>query len=54
VALLDKALREFLVVDEAHAFSGAEGAEAACLLRRLRCFCGWNPAQTACVVKEAV
>jgi hypothetical protein len=31
---------EFLVFDEAHTFLGAQGAETACLIRRLRTFCG--------------
>jgi hypothetical protein len=31
---------EFLVFDEAHTFRGAQGAETACLVRRLRTFCG--------------
>ena len=31
---------EFLVFDEAHTFRGAQGAETACLIRRLRTFCG--------------
>lgn len=31
---------EYLVFDEAHTFRGAQGAETACLIRRLRTFCG--------------
>ena len=38
VRLFDGARLEFLVFDEAHSWSGAEGAEAACLVSRLRSF----------------
>ena len=31
---------DFLVFDEAHTFTGALGSETACLIRRLRAFCG--------------
>jgi len=34
--LFDNALLEFFVFDEAHTFTGAQGAETACLIRRLR------------------
>ena len=44
---------DFLVVDEAHTFSGATGAETACLLRRLRSFCGKTPEDTVCVATSA-
>lgn len=44
---------DFLVVDEAHTFSGANGAETACLLRRLRSFCGKSAAETVCVATSA-
>ena len=30
---------DFLVFDEAHTFTGALGAETACMIRRLRAFC---------------
>ncbi len=43
VELFDGARLDFLVFDEAHTFSGAEGAETACLIRRLRTFCGRSP-----------
>jgi hypothetical protein len=43
VGLFEGAPLEFLVFDEAHTFRGAQGAETACLIRRLRTFCGRRP-----------
>lgn len=43
----------FLVVDEAHAFSGAIGAETAALIRRLRAFCGRQAGETVCIGTSA-
>ena len=40
VELFAGARLDFLVFDEAHTFTGAQGAETACLIRRLRAFCG--------------
>lgn len=51
--LFDNARLEFLVFDEAHTFSGAQGAETACLIRRLRAYCGKDEASTACVATSA-
>lgn len=53
VTLFDNARLEFLVFDEAHTFSGASGAETACLIRRLRAFCGKRADQTVCVATSA-
>ena len=53
VELFDGARLEFLVVDEAHTFRGASGAETACLIRRLRAFCGQGVAETTCVATSA-
>lgn len=53
VELFDGASLEFLIADEAHTFSGAIGAEAACLLRRLRTFCGRDAKHTICVATSA-
>ncbi len=53
VELFDDARLEFLVFDEAHTFSGAAGAETACLIRRLRAFCGKKPEDTVCVATSA-
>ena len=44
---------EFLVFDEAHTLRGAQGAENACLVRRLRTFCGRQAGQTVCVATSA-
>src|ERR1019366_3997520 len=44
---------DFLVADEAHTFSGANGAETACLLRRLRSFCGKSAEETVGIATSA-
>jgi ATP-dependent helicase YprA (DUF1998 family) len=44
---------DFLVADEAHTFSGANGAETACLVRRLRSFCGRSAEETICIATSA-
>lgn len=44
---------EFLVFDEAHTFRGAQGAETACLIRRLRTFCGKQPHQVRHIATSA-
>ena len=44
---------EFLVFDEAHTFRGVQGAETACLVRRLRTFCGREPHQVRHVATSA-
>ncbi len=51
IEMFDEARLDYLVFDEAHTFSGAEGAETACLIRRLRAFCG-NP-KTVCIAASA-
>lgn len=51
--LFDNARLEFIVFDEAHTFSGAAGAEAATLIRRLRAYCNRTPAETVCVATSA-
>ena len=53
VELFTDARLDFLVFDEAHTFTGAQGAEAACLIRRLRAFCGLKETQTVCVATSA-
>lgn len=47
VELFDNARLDVLVVDEAHTFAGAQGAETACLIRRLRAFCRSASSATA-------
>jgi len=51
--LFDNARLEFLVFDEAHTFTGANGAETACLIRRLRAYCGKDVHSTTCVATSA-
>ncbi|MCO5106225.1 MAG: DEAD/DEAH box helicase [Burkholderiaceae bacterium] len=51
--LFDGARLEYLVFDEAHTFSGAQGAETACLIRRLRAYCGKTEASTTCIATSA-
>lgn len=51
--LFEDATLDYLVFDEAHTFSGAAGAETACLVRRLRNFCGKSPEETVCVATSA-
>jgi len=53
ISLFDNASLDFLVFDEAHTFSGANGAETACLVRRLRTFCGKAPTETVCIATSA-
>ena len=53
VELFQEARLDFLVFDEAHTFSGAIGSETACLIRRLRAFCGRDPRDTVCVATSA-
>ena len=44
---------DYLIFDEAHTFTGAQGAETACLIRRLRAFCGRREGDTVCVATSA-
>jgi len=53
VELFAGARLDFLVFDEAHTFTGAQGAETACLIRRLRSFCGRGAEDTVCVATSA-
>ena len=53
VELFADARLDYLVFDEAHTFTGALGAEAACLVRRLRAFCRADAAHTTCVATSA-
>jgi RAD3-like DEAD/DEAH box helicase len=53
VGLFEGAPLEFLVFDEAHTFRGAQGAETACLIRRLRAFCGKEVSDVTCVATSA-
>ena len=51
--LFQGARLDYLVFDEAHTFTGAMGAETACLIRRLRAFCGRQAEDTVCVATSA-
>ncbi len=53
VELFANARLDFLVFDEAHTYTGARGAETACLIRRLRSFCGRDANETVCVATSA-
>lgn len=53
VEMFNEAQLNFLVFDEAHTFTGATGAETACLIRRLRSFCGKKPNETVCIATSA-
>jgi ATP-dependent helicase YprA (DUF1998 family) len=53
VELFTGARLDFLVSDEAHTFTGARGAETACLIRRLRAFFGRDAKDTVCVATSA-
>ena len=53
IELFHNAHLDYLVFDEAHTFTGANGAETACLIRRLRAFCGRTPSQTTCIATSA-
>ena len=53
VELFDDARLDFLVFDEAHTYGGAAGAETACLIRRLRSFCGKSTNETVCIATSA-
>lgn len=53
VELFEGARLDFLVFDEAHTFTGAQGAETACLIRRLRRFVGRSANATTCIATSA-
>lgn len=44
---------QYLVFDEAHTYSGAMGAETACLIRRLRAFCRKSADDVTCIGTSA-
>ena len=53
IELFSDARLDFLVFDEAHTFTGALGAETACLIRRLRASCNAEVGHTICVATSA-
>ena len=44
---------KFIVFDEAHTYSGASGAEVACLIRRIKAFCGKDADEVICIGTSA-
>ncbi|HEY7155351.1 MAG TPA: hypothetical protein VH575_15415 [Gemmataceae bacterium] len=53
VALFVEAPIKYLVFDEAHTYSGATGAEVACLVRRVRALAGKKPDEITCIGTSA-
>ena len=53
IELFADARLDHLVFDEAHTFTGAMGAETACLIRRLRSFCNIDLGHTRCIATSA-
>ena len=53
VGLLADAPLKYLVFDEAHTYSGATGAEVACLVRRIRALAGKKPDDIICIGTSA-
>jgi ATP-dependent helicase YprA (DUF1998 family) len=53
VTLFAEAPLKYLVFDEAHTYSGASGAEVACLIRRLRALSGKSPDEIICIGTSA-
>jgi ATP-dependent helicase YprA (DUF1998 family) len=53
VTLFAEAPLKYLVFDEAHTYSGASGAEVACLIRRLRALSGKTPDEIICIGTSA-
>lgn len=53
IELFSDARLDFLAFDEAHTFSGIQGAETACLIRRLRIYCGKGLDHTTCIATSA-
>ncbi|MFH0988478.1 MAG: DEAD/DEAH box helicase [bacterium] len=44
---------KYIVVDEAHTYSGVSGAEVSCLVRRLRTLCGKTADEVTCIGTSA-
>jgi len=53
VELFVGARLEFLVFDEARTYGGVDGAETACLIRRIRAFCEAGSQNAVCVATSA-
>src|SRR5262245_11792196 len=53
IQMFENARLDYLVFDEAHTYGGAIGGETACLIRRLRAFCGRTARETVCMATSA-
>jgi ATP-dependent helicase YprA (DUF1998 family) len=53
LGMFEDAPLRFLVFDEAHTYTGAQGAEVACLIRRIRTFCHKTADDVICVGTSA-
>src|SRR5207249_2483581 len=53
VALFANAPIQYLVFDECHTYTGATGAEVACLVRRVRALAGKKPDEIVCIGTSA-
>ena len=53
IELFGGARLDYLMFDEAHTFTGAMGAETACLIRRLGSFCNIDSGHTRCIATSA-
>ncbi|MBU4501157.1 MAG: DEAD/DEAH box helicase [Nanoarchaeota archaeon] len=53
LGMFEDAPLRFLVFDEAHTYTGAKGAEVACLIRRIRSFCHKTADEVICIGTSA-
>lgn len=53
LGMFEDAPLKFIVIDEAHTYTGAKGAEVACLIRRIRTFCHKTADEVICIGTSA-
>ena len=53
LSMFENAPLKFLVIDEAHTYTGSKGAEVSILIRRLRAFCNKDPDDVICIGTSA-
>ena len=53
LSMFENAPLRFLVIDEAHTYTGSKGAEVSILIRRLRAFCNKDPDEVICIGTSA-
>lgn len=53
IKIFNNAPLKYLVLDEAHTYSGIAGAEVSCLIRRLKNLCGKNANDVTCIGTSA-